>query len=267
MFENTKYETLLLEVKDKTLVLTINRPDKLNALAEKVLVELKDVLNQIQDDRGFEIRTLLVTGAGDKAFIAGADILAMSSMDSYQAHAFAGLGQEVSRLFEQIHIPVIACVNGFALGGGCEMAMSCDLIYATESAVFGQPEINLALIPGFGGTQRLVRYVGIARAKEMIFTGRNMKAQEAKASGLVQELFSTQKEMMEAAHKLASKLSQKSPVILAKCKEVIQAGEFMDLDQGLSFERDAFKEVFETEDKTEGLKAFLEKRHPEFQGR
>lgn len=267
MFDNQTYETLLVEKKGTTLHLTINRPDKLNALAEKVLTELKSVLTQLKEDKDYRVRAVLLTGAGEKAFIAGADIKAMSAMTSDEAYVFAGLGQEVSRLFEQISIPVIACVNGFALGGGCEMAMSCDMIYATESAVFGQPEINLALIPGFGGTQRLVSYVGVARAKELIYTGRNMKAQEAHSSGLVQQLFSSKEEMLAAAQKTADLLAQKSPVILAKCKDVIQKGEFLDIDAGLGVERDAFRDVFETQDKTEGLNAFLEKRSAQFQGR
>lgn len=266
MFDKN-YETLRVEKKEKTLNLIINRPDKLNALAEKVLLELKEVLTQLKEDKDDQIRTVILTGAGEKAFIAGADIKAMSAMNSDEAYAFAGLGQEVSRLFEELRVPVIACVNGFALGGGCEMAMSCDMIYATETAVFGQPEINLALIPGFGGTQRLVRYVGVARAKELIYTGRNMKAQEALNCGLVQQLFSSKEEMLAAAEKTADKLAQKSPVILAKCKEVIQKGEFMDVNAGLEVERSAFKDVFETEDKTEGLNAFLEKRSAQFQGR
>jgi enoyl-CoA hydratase len=267
MFNKKSYETLLVEQKETTLHITINRPDKLNALAEKVLVELKEVLTILKGDSEYQVRAVLLTGAGDKAFIAGADIKAMSSMTSEEAYAFAGLGQEVSRLFEQVNVPVIACVNGFALGGGCEMAMSCDFIFATESAVFGQPEINLALIPGFGGTQRLVSYVGIARAKELIYTGRNMKAKEAYQCGLVQQLFTDKEEMLSEAKNMADKLAQKSPLILSKCKDVIQKGEFLDIDAGLGVERDAFRDVFETTDTTEGLNAFLEKRTAQFQGR
>lgn len=262
-----KYETLICEVQENILHLTLNRPDKLNALNRDVLQELKEVLGILLKDKTFNVKGVLFTGAGDKAFIAGADILGMSQMSASEAEEFGALGQDVSEMFEAVPIPVVACVNGFALGGGCEIAMSCDFIYATESAVFGQPEINLALIPGFGGTQRLTRYVGMARAKELIYTGRNIKAQEAKEYGLVQELFTTKEEMMAAALKFFSTIKKKSPVIVAKCKEVIQKGEALDIHAGLQIERRGFRAVFETADKSEGLAAFLEKRQPQFQGK
>lgn len=261
------FETLICEVKEEILHLTLNRPDKLNALNEQVLLELKEVLSTLINDKSFSVKGVLFTGAGDKAFIAGADIKGMSQMSAQEAEKFGALGQDVSEMFEALPIPVVACVNGFALGGGCEMAMSCDFIYATESAVFGQPEINLALIPGFGGTQRLTRFVGMARAKELIYTGRNIKAQEAREYGLVQELFANKEEMIAAALKFFSTIKKKSPVIVAQCKDVIQKGEALDIHQGLLIERRGFRAVFETEDKSEGLAAFLEKRQPQFKGK
>lgn len=261
------YETLLVEKKDHLLTITVNRPDKLNALSETVLSELKSVLEILKNDSTFDVRGVILTGAGDKAFIAGADIKAMSRYDAGKAESFGKLGQDVSRLFEMIPQPVIACVDGFALGGGCEMAMACDFIYATEKAVFGQPEINLALIPGFGGTQRLRRYVGLAKSREMIYTGKNMKAEEAKSRGLVSELYTNREDMMNAAQKTLGLIASKSPLIVAKCKEVIRDTEHLGVDEGLEVEKNGFKAVFETEDKTEGLAAFLQKRTAEFKGR
>lgn len=191
----------------------------------------------------------------------------MSKMSSEEAEVFAGLGQEVTLLMEVCPVPVIACVHGFALGGGCEMAMSADFILATHQAVFGQPEINLALIPGFGGTQRLMRYVGLARSRELIYTGRNIKADEAHRLGLVLELYEDKASMLEAAQKYFSQFKQKSPLILSHCKSVIRQGESQTISNGLSIERRAFADIFQTEDKTEGLAAFLEKRRADFKGR
>ena len=224
-----QYKTILVEAKDNIIYLTLNREDKLNALSEEVLSELKEFLTGVKKDKDFQARGIIFTGAGKKAFIAGADIKAMDSMTPKEGESFGKLGQEVSLLFEQIPLPVIACVNGFALGGGCEMAMSCDMIYATQSAVFGQPEINLGLIPGFGGTQRLMRYVGLGLARELIYTGRNVKAAEAREIGLVQKLFETKEEMIAAAEKTLGIIKEKSPLIVAKCKEVINKGEGLPL--------------------------------------
>lgn len=208
---------------------------------------------------------MILTGAGEKAFIAGADIKEMDSMTPEEGERFGTLGQEVSLLFERVPVPVIACVNGFALGGGLEMAMSCDFIYATSNAVFGQPEVNLALIPGFGGTQRLMRYVGLGHARELIYTGRNFKAEEAYSLGLLNRRpFSTKDDMIAAAEKTLGLVKGKSAVVVAKCKEVIRNGEGVPLPNGLALEKAAFRFVFETEDKEEGVKAFLEKRPPVF---
>ncbi|MCO4793988.1 MAG: enoyl-CoA hydratase/isomerase family protein [Bacteriovoracaceae bacterium] len=260
------YETIKTERNNGLLEITINRPDKLNALNETVLKELKVVLEEVKSD-GFETKGILITGEGDKAFIAGADIKAMSEMTPDQAEGFGSLGQGVSRLFETVPVPVIACVNGFALGGGCEMAMSCDFIYATKNALFGQPEVNLALIPGFGGTQRLRRFVGIARSRELIYTGRNVKIDEAEKIGLVSRVFESKDEMLSAARETLGIVASKSPLIIAKCKEVINQGECCGIESGLEIEKSGFKSVFSTADTKEGLSAFLEKRKPEFTGK
>ena len=262
-----QFETLLVETKNDIIHLTLNRPDKLNALSEQVLMELKNFLSGVKEDKNFKARGIIFTGSGTKAFIAGADIKAMDSMTPEQGESFGRLGQEVSLLFEQIPLPVIACVNGFALGGGCEMAMSCDIIYASQNAAFGQPEINLGLIPGFGGTQRLMRYVGLGHARELIYTGRTVKAEEACKIGLVQRLFETKEEMIAAAEKTLMKIKEKSPLILAKCKEVINKGEGLPLSDGLAVENSAFRFVFGTQDKQIGVKAFLEKKKADFSKR
>lgn len=265
---NTDYQTLNIQILESILHLTINRPDKLNALSIEVLTELKCVFTELQNkNTDYHVRGVLLSGAGDKAFIAGADIKAMSSMSVDQASEFAKLGQDVTLLIERCSVPVVACVDGFALGGGCEIAMSADLIYATEKSVFGQPEINLALIPGFGGTQRLGRYIGQQKAKEMIYTGRNFKAPEAQSLGLVAQLFASREEMMTAALKFFETVKQKSPLILTYCKQTILDGDTLPIQEGLKVEQKAFAKLFSTDDKTEGLQAFLEKRPAVFKGR
>ncbi|MFZ8934409.1 MAG: enoyl-CoA hydratase/isomerase family protein [Bacteriovoracaceae bacterium] len=263
----TDLETLFCEEKDEILVINVNRPDKLNALSVDVLNDLRTILIEIDRDFSYKYKGIILTGTGDKAFIAGADIKAMDTMDAKQAEEFAQLGQEVTLLMEACPIPIIACVNGFALGGGCEMAMACDFIYATQNALFGQPEVNLGLIPGFGGTQRLMRYVGVARSRELIYTGRNIKVDEAKEIGLVQEVFSNKEEMINAAMETFKAIKSKSPLIISKCKEVIRKGEGLEINKGLAIEKEGFRFVFTTEDKKEGVKAFLEKRKPQFQGK
>ncbi len=262
-----EFETLSCEEKDQVLIISINRPDKLNALSQKVLSEIQEIFVEVGRDFSFKYRGIILTGTGDKAFIAGADIKAMDGMSPEEGEIFAKLGQGVTLLMETCPVPVIACVNGFALGGGCEMAMACDFIYATKNALFGQPEVNLGLIPGFGGTQRLMRYVGVARSRELIYTGRNIKIDEAKEIGLVQKVFENKEDMMNAAMETLSVIASKSPLIISKCKEVIRKGEAMDIAAGLEVEKEGFKFVFSTEDKAEGVKAFLEKRKPLFQGK
>ena len=225
---------------------------------------MAEILNPLVDKRPIAYSGLLLKGSGDKAFVAGADIKAMNEMTASQGEEFARLGQRVTRLFEELPFPVIAAVNGFALGGGCELAMAADFIYATKTAVFGQPEVNLALIPGFGGTQRLFRYVGLSRAKEMIYTGKNIKADEAHRIGLVNKLFDSNDELLAASRKTLSLIASKSRVTLEQCKTVINRSESLDIEKGLDLEAKGFYNAFNTEDKKEGVNAFIEKRAATF---
>lgn len=261
------FETILTEVKEEIAYITINRPDKLNALSDQVLTELKEFLTGIKNQDGFPIKGIILTGAGEKSFIAGADIKGMNDMTADEGEAFGRLGQEVTELFENVPVPVIACVNGFALGGGCEMAMGCDYIFATENAIFGQPEVNLGLIPGFGGCVRLFRYIGPGRAKELIFTGRNMKSEEALRVGLVNEVFSTKEEMIAAAEKSLSFVKSKSAFAVSVCKETINKADGASITDGLAAEKSAFRKVFESEDKRIGVAAFVNKEKPNFVGK
>src|SRR5690606_3588035 len=207
---------------------------------------------------------LILTGEGEKAFIAGADIAEMQPMTPGEASAFAELGQQVTTLMESLPYPTIAAVNGFALGGGFEMAMSCDFIYATENAVFGLPEVKLGLIPGFGGTQRLARVVGERRAKEIMFSGRNIKTQEAKLLGIVLECFATKAELMEACTNWFILANQNSSYAIARAKETLRVGIEQTLVEGLQTEARAFGAIFQTKEMIEGTSAFLEKRKANF---
>lgn len=268
MNTNDQYETINFELKDGIGYLTINRESKLNALNRQVFNELKKVLSYfINEDKDSALKGLILTGSGEKAFIAGADIAEMQNMTTSEAKDFGALGQEVSLLFEKLPVPVIACVNGFALGGGCEMAMSCDFIYATESAMFGQPEVKLGLIPGFGGTQRLSRLVGRNRAKEIIFTGRNVAAEESHKIGLVLEIFKTKEDMIKAAEKTISKVMKVSPHAVKLSKSVMNLGNDLTVPEGLKIELEQFSAIFSSEDMKEGTTAFIEKRAAHFTGR
>lgn len=268
MFSAHNYETILIEIENGIGKITINRESKLNALNAQVLKELKDLLETIHvQDKNYSLRGLILTGAGEKAFIAGADISEMNGMSTSEAEAFGKLGQDVSLLFEKLHIPVIAAVNGFALGGGCEMAMSCDFIYATESAVFGQPEVKLGLIPGYGGTQRLARLIGRNHAKEIIYSGRNVKAEEAVSLGLVTKLFANKDELMAGVENTFSKILRNSPLAVGASKKVMNMGNDLTVEQGLGCELQQFAEIFSSDDMKEGTAAFMEKRAPEFTGK
>lgn len=258
--------TLTLDIQDSILTITVNRPDKLNALNETVLNDLKFVLSTAATQPLSELRGVILTGEGEKAFIAGADIKAMQTMTPDEAMTFGELGQGVTLLFEKLKIPVIACVNGYALGGGLEMAMSCDFIYATENALFGLPEVTIGLIPGFGGTQRLIRYVGLPKCREMVYSGAPMNAEDAVKWGLANEVFKTKEEMLAAARKTLSKIQKASPIAVGKCKELTNLGENLPVSEGLDLERNGFKAIFETQDAKEGLASFLEKRAPEYKG-
>ncbi|HZO82819.1 MAG TPA: enoyl-CoA hydratase-related protein [Candidatus Binataceae bacterium] len=242
--------------------LTVNRPAALNALNRAVLEDIARVLREVRHDP--RVRVLIVTGAGDRAFVAGADIAAMAEMSATEGLEFSRLGHRVMQSFEDLPIPVIAAVNGFALGGGLELAMACDLIIASEKARFGQPEINLALIPGFGGTQRLPHRIGHARAREYVLTGEMFDAKTALALGLVNQVVAPE-ELMPATRKLAEKLASKSGAALRQAKAALRASFTMEEDAGLRFEQEAFGLVFASADRVEGTRAFVQKREPKWQ--
>lgn len=260
------FETLTLTHENTIWTLTINRPQSLNALNAQVISELSEALNVMTTKLFSEARVLIITGAGEKAFVAGADIKAMTTMTEAQAEAFGQNGQNIFRQIEKLKIPVIAAVNGFALGGGLELALACDFIYASEKAQFGLPEVTLGLIPGFGGTVRLAKVLGPAVAKEWIFTGKIVKAEEALELGLVNFVFPATDLMMEVK-KTAEMISQRGPVAIAAAKESIQKSQDLDIDQAMSFEATAFKKLFSTRDTKEGTTAFVEKRKAQFEGR
>jgi enoyl-CoA hydratase len=258
------HENIRFETADSIGTLTIDRPKALNALNPETLREMLRCLRDVRRDSG--VRALLLTGAGDKAFIAGADIAAMSKMSVVEAKEMARLGQRVTSAIEDLPIPVVAAVNGYALGGGLEMVMACDLVVASQKARFGQPEINLGIIPGFGGTQRLARRIGAPRAREMIYGGDMIDAETALAWGLVNRVVKAE-ELAAEARKLASVFVGKPGVALAQAKLAIQRGLDVDLENGLRLEAEAFAVTFSTEDRTEGMAAFLGKRKAAFKGR
>jgi len=259
-----EFETLIVGSHHGITTVTVNRPDALNALSVLTLTELKRLLTSLTTDGGFAVRGVVLTGAGDRAFIAGADIREMARMTPDEGEAFGRLGQEVTRLLEELPMPVIACVNGYALGGGCELAMGCDYIYATENAVFGQPEVALGLIPGFGGCVRLQRHVGPARAKEMIYTGRRISAQEAFRIGLANRVLPTRSSMLDAAAESLDEIAKRSPVAVSLCKATINAANGRTTAGALEIETAAFRQAFTTDDMREGTRAFLEKRSAAF---
>ena len=252
-------EFITYEVEGAVGILTINRPKALNALNSQVLEELDAALNAVDLD---VIRALILTGAGEKSFVAGADIGEMSSLTKAEGEAFGKKGNDVFRKIETFPIPVIAAINGFALGGGCEISMSCDIRICSENAVFGQPEVGLGITPGFGGTQRLARIVGVGKAKEMIYGGRNIKADEAYRIGLVNNVYPLE-ELMPAAKKLAATIAKNAPIAVRNCKKAINEGLQVDMDQAIVIEEKLFGDCFETYDQKEGMTAFLEKRKVE----
>ena len=258
------YENLLFEVEDGVGVVTFNRPAVLNAVNAKTIAELGDVVSRVEGDPS--VRALILTGAGEKAFVAGADIAAMSTMPPAEARRFAEVAHAVLARLEALPIVTIAAVNGFALGGGCEIAMACDLVYASEKARFGQPEVNLGLIPGWGGTQRLTRRVGIGRALEMDLTGDMVDAPKAKEIGLALEVLPAA-ELLKFARAQAKKIASKAPIATAMAKRCVREGADADLRVGCELERQAFGALFGTEDTREGTKAFVEKRPAKFQGK
>ncbi|MGA3117319.1 MAG: enoyl-CoA hydratase-related protein [Syntrophobacteraceae bacterium] len=257
------YENILFEFHDGVGVLTFNRPKVLNALNPATLDEVADVIGRAA--REDAMRVLILTGAGDKAFVAGADINMFPAFNPLSARFFAEKGHRIFFEIEQLPKPVIACVNGLALGGGLEISMSCDFIYASDRAKFGQPEVNLGIMPGFGGTQRLSRLVGRAKAKEICMTGEMIDAQQAKDLGLVARVFPAD-QLFDETMKVARTLSSKSMSVLRTIKKVIDSGADVDLRTGCALEAEAFGVCFGSEDMREGVAAFLEKRKPQFKG-
>ena len=245
-------------------ILTVNRPKALNALNSEVLSELESVLDNLDTN---EIRVLIITGAGDKSLVAGADIGEMSTLSKEEGEEFGRLGNRAFRKVEVLPIPVIAAVNGFALGGGNELAMSCDIRICAENAVFGQPEVGLGITPGFGGTQRLARLVSPGYAKQLVYTAKNIKAPEALRIGLVNAVY-PQAELMPAAKKLAAAIADAAPIAVRASKKAINEGLEQPMDTAIETEARAFGSCFESEDQRAGMKAFLSKeKHPPYQNR
>ena len=258
------YENIVFEREGAVGILKVNRPKSLNALNPATVREIAACLEEVRQDHS--IRCLIITGEGDRAFVAGADISAMVSMSVIEGKAFSALGLATMRKLEELPIPVIAAVNGFALGGGTELALACDLIIAADKVRFGQPEINLGVIPGFGGTQRLARRIGLPRARELIYSGDLIDAEAALRYGLANKVVPLA-DLMTEAKTLAHKLAAKPPIAIQQAKAAINAGIDMDLDNGCRYENEAFALTFATEDKKEGMTAFLEKREAQFTGK
>lgn len=258
------FTNLLIDIADGIAIVTINRPAALNALNMEILEDLAAAFAELKQSE--DVACVILTGSGGKAFVAGADIAAMQSLDAVSAEQFARVGHTVFNAIENFSKPVIAAVNGFALGGGCELAMACDIRIAAENARFGQPEVNLGVIPGFGGTLRLARLVGKGRAKELIFTGDIIDAQEAYRIGLANKVVAAE-DLLAEARSMAAKITAKAPVAVRFAKEAIDNGLEMDLDRAGRFEAGLFGLCFATADQKEGMQAFLEKRPAKFTGR
>lgn len=254
------YKNVLTEIRDNIGIIKINRPQQLNALNIETIHELNDLIHLWSKDD--KIKVVIITGEG-KSFVAGADIAEMKDMTKQQAIDFSEMGQKVLSLIESQEKPVIACVNGFALGGGCELAMACDIKVASDRAKFGQPEVNLGVIPGFAGTQRLARMVGTAKAKELILTGEIIDAQTALSIGLVNQVV-PHDNLLDQTFKMAQKIASKGPTAVRLAKKVISRGIETDFATGSSFEVEAFGECFASGEAKEGMSAFLEKRKPEW---
>jgi enoyl-CoA hydratase len=259
-----EYSTLLVERDGPAMVITVNRPDSLNALSGVVITELRSVIAAVreQDDAG--LRGVIVTGAGQKAFVAGADIREMSAMSAAELETYGAGGQQLTLDLESLPIPVIAVVNGFALGGGCELALACDFIYATENAAFGLPEVSLGLIPGFGGTIRLAGRVGVGLARELTYSARRLGAADALRVGLANAVFETSDAALAAAKETISGMAANSRSAIGLAKETIAATRALTTEEGLAVERRSFLTQFATADGREGTSAFLEKRKPTF---
>ena len=257
------YQTIRYGKTDSIGIVTINRPEALNALNSTVISELEQLIGEVEQDK--ELRALILTGEG-RSFVAGADIGEQCPLDLAGGRAWGQKGSALFRRIEKLEIPTIAAVNGFALGGGCEIAMSCDIILASEKAKFGQPEVGLGITPGFSGTQRLPRRVGIAKAKELIFSGKMIKADEAKEIGLVNAVFAPEA-LMDAAVEMAKSFTKNAPVAVKYSKACIDRGMQMDIDDGIALENEMFAMCFATADQKEGMTAFLQKRSATFENK
>ena len=248
-------EFVKYEVEGAVAVVTIDRQKALNALNSQVLEELDATFKAVDVDT---VRCIILTGAGEKSFVAGADIGEMSTLTKAEGEAFGKKGNDVFRMIETFPVPVICAINGFALGGGCEISMSCDIRICSDNAIFGQPEVGLGITPGFGGTQRLARIVGVGKAKEMIYGARNIKADEAYRIGLVNNVYPLE-ELMPAAKKLASIIAANAPIAVRNCKKAINDGLDVGMDEAIVIEEKLFGDCFETEDQKAGMGNFLEK--------
>ena len=255
---------IILEKINNVCILTINRPDQYNALNEDVLKELDNIFQYIENEKN--CLAVILTGVGEKAFIAGADIKAMSQMNNRSAQAFSKLGQDLALRIERLQVPVIAAINGYALGGGNEFAMACHIRYASDNAIFGQPEVSLGLIAGFGGTQRLPRLIAKGNAMEILLSGKNITANEALSMGIVNKVFPST-ELMPAAKKLALTISKNAPLAIEGTLQAVNEGMEIDLNSGLKKEQVLFANLFDSSDACEGLSAFVEKRNPNFKGK
>jgi enoyl-CoA hydratase len=259
-----EYKNILLSFEGEIGILAINRPKALNALNIETLRDIQAGIQEVRDHS--ELKVLIMTGSGEKAFVAGADIAEMKGMNSMEALNFAKLGHLTLKMIQDLDRPVIAAVNGFALGGGTEIALACDFIYASENARFGLPEVTLGIFPGFGGTQRLPRLIGKGKAKELILTGKMIPAQEAYQMGIVNRVF-PQASLMEETKKVALQVAANGTIGVRLAKMVVDAGFNMDLTEALTLESYAFSFAFATEDQKEGMTAFVEKRKPNFKGK
>ena len=257
------YKTIRYEKKDNIALVTIDRPEALNALNSTVIAELEQVVTELENDG--TVRAMILTGEG-RSFVAGADIGEQYPLDLDGGRRWAQRGSALFRRMERLEFPTIAAVNGFALGGGCELAMSCDIILASEKAKFGQPEVGLGITPGFSGTQRLPRRVGVAKAKELIFSGRMVKADEAERIGLVNAVYAPEA-LLDGAMEMARSFAKNAPIAVKYAKACIDRGMQTDIDSGIACENELFAMCFATADQKEGMGAFLEKRTAEFQNR
>ncbi len=259
-----EYENIVVEHQDQLAIITIRREKALNAINSEVLAELTTAVAELEllD----EVRVVVITGAGDKAFVAGADIREMQAMNPIEARAFSEMGANLAQSIETSNKPYIAAVNGFALGGGCELALACDFVYAADNARLGQPEVKLGVIPGFGGTQRLPRRVGVAKAKELIYTGDMVDAAEALRIGLVDAVVPAA-ELMATVTAAAARIAANGPLAVTEAKRLIHVGQSMSLESATLLEQHSFAGLFNTEDQDEGMEAFINKRKAEFAGK